>query len=317
MKEILRTYNTQFTYTPVIVNEHLIAKNFKQIVLCGMGGSHLSVGLMKVIEPGIDIYVHRDYDLPPFSKMFLENSLLVASSYSGNTEETLSFYKKVKQLYDFPILCISQGGELLELAKKNNDPYIELPMTQFVPRTALGIVVRAISLVLKDKTMFNTLGNITLDIEKIEGHAQNMLSFFESKSPVFYSSNQNLNLAYNWKIKFNETAKKIAFYNVFPESNHNELESYEFDTKASTFLPVLLTDSTDHPRIQKRFEVFKEILKQKSITYLEIDISNSDVYQKVFEAIVLGDFVSAYLAEKSGFPQANVPLIEEFKKRLV
>ncbi|MEY4440405.1 MAG: hypothetical protein RLY49_31 [Candidatus Parcubacteria bacterium] len=316
MKEILRTYNSQFAFIPSVVNEHLIAKNFKQIVLCGMGGSHLSVGLLKVIEPGIDIYVHRDYDVPPFSKTFLENSLLIASSYSGNTEETLSFYKKIKQLYDLPVLCITKGGQLLEFAKANNDPYIELPDTQFVPRTALGIMSRAFAYVLRDKTIFQMLGSVSVDIEKIEQHTQNMLAYFDSKTPIFYSSNQNLNLVYNWKIKFNETAKRVAFYNVVPESNHNELESYEFDPSVNTFLPVFLTDSSDHPRIQKRFAVLKELFKQKSITYLEIDISNTNVYQKVFETIVLGDFVAVYIAEKAGVPQADVPLIEEFKKML-
>lgn len=317
MKEILRTYNTQFSFTPVIVNEHLIAKNYKQIVLAGMGGSHLAAGILKTIEPGIDIYVHRDYELPPFSKSFLESSLLVASSYSGNTEETISFYKKIKQLYDLPVLVISCGGQLLELAKINNDPYIELPQTDFVPRTALGITARALAHVLKDKTIFNTLGLVQVDIAKIEKHTQDMISFFENKTPVFYASNSNLNLAYNWKIKFNETAKKIAFYNVFPESNHNELESYEFDSKASDLLPVLLIDTNDHSQIQKRFTAFKEVLKQKSIMCLEIDISNHDIYHKVFETIVFGDFVAAALADRQSVPCAEVPLIEEFKKKLV
>lgn len=316
MKEIIRTYNSQFQFIPQINNEHLIKKNFKQIVLCGMGGSHLPAGILKTIEPGIDIYVHRDYDVPPFTKNFLENSLLVACSYSGNTEEVISFYKKIKQLYDFPVLCISLGGELMDLAQKNNDPYIVLPHTDFVPRTALGISTLALASVLKEKNIYYKIQNLVLDIDLLEQQAVELSEKFFSKTPIFYASNQNLNLAYNWKIKFNETAKQMAFYNVFPECNHNELESYEYISDFS-YLPVIIEDSSDHPRIQKRFSTFKDILNKKNIPYITLDISYSDVYQKVFKAIVLGDFVTALLAEKKGVPQAEVPLIEEFKKRLV
>ncbi len=316
MKDVLRTYNSQFNFIPTVHNEHLIAKNFKQIVLCGMGGSHLSAGLLKTIEPGIDIYVHRDYDLPPYSKTFLESSLLIASSYSGNTEETLSFYKKIKQLYDFPVLCISEGGELLELARLNNDPYIELPQTDFVPRTALGIVARALSFVLKDKKIFHELGLINLEIGEIEKKAQDIVENLQKKIPIFYGSTQNISLVYNWKIKFNETAKKVAFYNIFPESNHNELESYEFDQSIDSFIPIFFIDDSDDIRIQRRFNIFKKILEEKGVTYYELDITNKNIYQKVFENIVLGDFVSASIAERENLPQKEVPLIEEFKKDL-
>ncbi len=316
MKEILRTYNSQFVFEPKIINEHLIAKNFKHIVLCGMGGSHLSAGILKTIEPGIDIYVHRDYDLPPFSKSFLETGLLIASSYSGNTEEVISFYKKIKQLYDLPVLVIACGGQLLQLAQANNDPYIELPQTDFVPRTALGITTCALASVYKNKNILQTLHTLQLDIDKIEQRAEIIANMLTEKTPIFYSSNLNLHLAYNWKIKFNETAKKIAFYNVFPESNHNELESYEFDVQAQNYMPVLFIDSSDHSQIQKRFKVFKQLLDQKSIKCLEIDISNPNQYYKVFETIVLGDFVTDTIAQKNNVPSSEVPLIENFKKEL-
>jgi glucose/mannose-6-phosphate isomerase len=317
MKEILRTYNEQFKFQPEIVNEHLVRKNFKQIVLCGMGGSHLAAGILKTIEPGIDIYVHKDYDIPPYSKAFLESSLLVASSYSGNTEEVLSFYNKIKQLYDLPVLCISLGGQLLELAQKNNDPYITLPKTEFVPRTALGITSIALACLFKNKDIFYKLQNLEIDISTIEQQAENIALSVKDKIPVFYSSNQNIHLSYNWKIKCNETAKQAAFYNVFPEANHNELEGYEYIEKNSNIVPILLKDRDDHIRTQKRFDIFENILKEKQIEYVSIDISNIDMYKKVFNTIILGDFVSARVAELQGYPQAQVPLIEAFKNKLV
>jgi glucose/mannose-6-phosphate isomerase len=317
MIETIRTYNSQFDFKPEIINEHLINKNYKHILLSGMGGSHLSAGILKTIQPDLDIYIHKDYDLPPFSKTFLESGLLIASSYSGNTEEVLSFYDKAKQLYDLPILCITCGGKLLDRAQKNNDPYIILPQTDFVPRTALGISTIALASVLKDKTIMHKLQNIRLDIDSLEQKAQHIVEHISNKIPLIYSSNQNMHLAYNWKIKMNETAKIMAFCNTIPESNHNELESYEFEKHLDMFVPIFLKDVSDDVRVQKRFSTFEDILKEQHINPVLIDISNTDIYQKIYTSIVLGDFVSLLLAYNSGVPQAEVPLIEKFKNKLI
>lgn len=317
MREIIRTYNTQFEYQPEIHNEHIIHKNPKHIVLCGMGGSHLPAGILKTIEPGIEIYVHRDYDLPPFSKSFLEQSVLVAMSYSGNTEEVISFYKKAKQLYDMPVVCIATGGVLIELARAHNDPYIILPQSEFVPRTALGYSTLALAYVFKDKALFNVVKNVQIDIERKEIEAHKIVAEIKDKTPLFYASSSNLHIVYNWKIKCNETAKIPAFYNVFPESNHNELESYEYMDSSTNFHPIILFDSADDIRIQKRFKAFIEILKEKNITHTYIDISSPSVAEKVFENLILGDFVATTIAEDKQIPIAQVPLIEDFKKRII
>jgi glucose/mannose-6-phosphate isomerase len=317
MIEMLRTYNTQFGFVPEVVNDHLIKKNYKHIILCGMGGSHLPVGLLKTIQPGIDIYVHRDYDLPPFEKSFFESALLVASSFSGNTAEVISFYKKAKQLFDLPVLCIATGGELLDLAKRGNDPYITLPQSEFVPRTALGITTIALASVLKEKSVYQNLTRLSVDIAAAESEGESLSDRLGDKTPIFYASSANLNLAYNWKIKCNETGKIHAFYNVFPEANHNELEAYEYAGSLSGVMPIILRDSSDDARIQKRFDVFQGILSHKGVEHAVVDISNPDIYRKVFQTIVLGDFFAASVAQRRRVPQASVPLIEEFKKRLI
>jgi glucose/mannose-6-phosphate isomerase len=317
MREILRMYNTQFEYVPEIINEHKLHKSPKQYILCGMGGSHLPAGILKTIQPGIDIYVHRDYDLPPFSKTFLEQSTLIAMSHSGNTEEVISFYKKVKQLYDMPVACIATGGQLIELAQKNNDPHIILPQTEFVPRTALGYSTIALSYLLKERDIYNALHGLRIDIASKEQQANSIADSFQNRIPLFYASNFNLSIAYNWKIKCNETAKIPAFYNVFPESNHNELESFEYLDQSTLIHPVIFWDEQDDGRIKKRFEVFMNILDQKNIAYSKIDITNTVSIQKVFSALILGDFVATTLAEQKNIPIAEVPLIEEFKKRII
>lgn len=317
MIETLRTYNSQFGFVPEIVNEHMVKKHFKHVVLCGMGGSHLPAGVLKTIRPGIDIYVHRDYDLPPFEKSFFESALLVASSFSGNTAEVVSFYKKAKQLFDVPVVCIATGGELIDLAMKNKDPHILLPQTEFVPRTALGISTIALAHAMGDRSLEQGLSRINVDISSAESEGKMYADRLRDKVPVFYASLANLNIAYNWKIKCNETGKIQAFYNVFPESNHNELEAYEFAGSLSSVMPVIIRDSSDDSRIQKRFDVFQSILAQRGIEYIIIDISDPDPYAKAFQAIVTGDFFSVAIAARRQVPQSEVPLIEEFKRRLI
>jgi glucose/mannose-6-phosphate isomerase len=317
MIETLRTYNTQFSFIPEIVNEHLVKKHFKHVILCGMGGSHLPAGLLKTIKPGIEIYVHQDYDLPPFEKSFFESALLVASSFSGNTVEVVSFYKKAKQLFDLPVVCIATGGELIDLARQNKDPYVLLPQTEFVPRTALGISTRALAHVMGERKILQDMSLLTIDVVAVESEGKLYSDRLRDKIPVFYASFPNLHLAYNWKIKSNETGKIQAFYNVFPEANHNELEAYEFSGSLSCIMPVIMRDSSDDVRVQKRFDAFESILTEKNIEYLIVDISDPDPCKKVFRAIVLGDFFSVAVASRRQVPQSEVPLIEEFKRRLI
>jgi hypothetical protein len=104
---------------------------------------------------------------------------------------------------------------------------------------------------------------------------------------------------------------------VFPESNHNELEAYEFSGSLSSVMPVVIRDSSDDSRIQKRFDVFQALLAQKGIEYIVIDVSDPNPYLKTFQAIVTGDFFSVAIAARRQVPQSVVPLIEEFKKRLI
>lgn len=317
MIETLRSYNSQFDFVPEIVNEHQIKKNYRHVILCGMGGSHLPAGILKTIRPGIDLYVHRDYDLPPFEKSFFESGLLVASSFSGNTEEVISFYKKAKQLFDLPVLCIATGGELLTLAQQNNDPYIVLPQSDFVPRTALGYSTLALSRVLKERDVYRSLAGLSLDVGEAEAQGQDLASRLKDKMPLFYASTTNLHIAYNFKIKCNETAKIHAFYNVVPESNHNELEAYEYASGLSAVTPVFILDSADDPRVQKRFDAFQAILASRGVEYLVLDISHARVEHKVFQALLTGDFFAAYSAQRRQVPAKEVPLIEEFKRRLI
>ncbi len=125
-------------------------------------------------------------------------------------------------------------------------------------------------------------------------------------------------IAYNWKIKFNETGKIPAFYNIFSELNHNEMTG--FDVKDVTkdlsknFTFILLKDNADDERIQKRMRILKKLYEDRGLSVIEIELQGDTAFQKIFSSIILADFAAYYTAMGYGLDPEQVPMVEEFKK---
>lgn len=318
MEKIIRDFPNQFKYEPEIINSDNLIKTDKFIV-CGMGGSHLPAGLLKTREPHLDLLIHRDYGLPQVPEYFLNESLLIASSYSGNTEEVIDFLESALEA-ELNIAVITATGELLKLAKKHRLPYIELPMLGLPPRAALGFATLALAKLIGDESQVKELAAIasTLDVDAAKGRGEALAEKFKSLIPVVYSSRVNLPLAYNWKIKLNETAKFPAFYNAFPELNHNELEGFgHFQEKLSpNFGFVLLSDEADHPRILKRLRLTEEILSGLGFPVIIEELSKESPWIKIFQNLLVADWLALTLAKRAGTNPEAVPLIEDFKEKL-
>lgn len=135
--DAIKNFNKQFEYEPVIENKSKLGKKDKFIV-AGMGGSHLAAGLLKIWRPDLDLTIHKDYGLPDVS-----DSLVILSSYSGNTEEIINTLEKGIE-NNLSMAIISTGGNLIELAKKHSLPYIQIPITGIQPRSALGYSIKAL-----------------------------------------------------------------------------------------------------------------------------------------------------------------------------
>lgn len=314
MKDSILNFNKQFTFEPEIQNiENL--RDFDQVILCGMGGSHLAADLIKTIKPGLDLYVHKDYDLPPYEDDFLRSSLMIACSYSGNTEETVSFMKEAYSK-ELNIVTISTGGEMLEFSRENALPFIQIPDTNIQPRQADGYLSLAILKFMGDEETILNWSTLEQKIKPIEleHDAEEIANKIVGMIPVVYSSSQNLHIAYNWKITLNETAKMPAFYNVFPELNHNEIQG--FDNKSEDVCVIFLEDENDKKRIKIRMEKTKEIYKEKGINVITFKMKSGSSEEKVFNSILMADWVALKLAEKNNVDPEAVPTIEDFKKRL-
>ncbi len=316
--DVIKNFNKQFDYEPIIENKSAWRK-FDKFIIAGMGGSHLAADLVKIIDPNLDVLVHTDYGLPQIPETDLKSRLLIASSYSGNTEETLDAYDAARAK-GLSVTAVSVGGKLLADAKKDGIPYVVMPDTGIQPRSALGYSLRAIlKLMGEEKLLAESSGlAYSLDPGVLETAGAALAERLRGFIPIIYSSSRNAPLALNWKIKINETAKIPAFYNVFPELNHNEMTGFDPAPRTKElsrpFYFILLKDAGDHPRVQKRMEVMDKIFRKRGFVIEPAELQGKNTLEKIFSALVLADWVSYYLAEFYNVDSEQVPMVEEFKK---
>ena len=310
----------QFEFDPEIGNAEKLPKAEKFIV-AGMGGSHLAADLLKILKPELDLTVHCDYGLPPMSENDLRSSLIIASSYSGNTEETIDALNTVLKRA-LQGAAVSLNGELLKMARENNLPYIKLPDTDIQPRSAVGFSIVALLKLMGEEASLKELKKLskTLDVEDTQERGKELAKTLKGYVPVIYSSRRNQPLAYNWKIRFNETAKVPAFVNVFPELNHNEMMG--FDVVDATrplsekFHFVILQDPSDHPRIKLRMQVLAEVYGGLDLPVTVIELQGRSVWEKIFSSILVADWTAYYSGLEYETDIEGEESVEGFKKRL-
>ena len=315
-EDLILSLKEQLSYNFKIENK----KNFKDIenfVLVGMGGSALSGGVIKSFNPKIPLLVHKSYNLPCIKNK--KKTLIIFSSYSGNTEEVLDALKMAKkEKLNFAI--IAKGGKLIEIAKKEKVSYIQIPDKNLQPRMALGFSVNALFTILNEEKGIKELKNLSnkINFNSLKKEAKTLSKKIKNLIPLIYSSNKNIELAYNLKIKFNENAKAPAFYSEIPESNHNEISGFNKRTLkfANNFILIFLEDSIDHTRIKKRIEITKNIYKKEGFKTLTIKLKGDNFLEKYFIAGVLIDYTTIFLAQSYGFDPISVPTIEKLKEQL-
>src|SRR3989344_127838 len=318
MYETIKTFNEKFLYKPAVENAAKL-KPFKRLIVAGMGGSNLAPELLKIRYPNLEVIAHRDYGLPNLSKKVLKESLIVASSYSGNTEETIDAFNSAVR-HNYPAAAISVGGKLLDLARKRKKPYIQLPNTRIQPRLALGFAALALLKLIGNKPAMREARDLAALLKPalLERTGKDLAKKLKIFVPIIYASSHNQAIAYNWKIKLNETGKIPAFTNVFPELNHNEMTG--FDLKESTrelsknFYFIFLKDPDDHLKISKRMNVTERLYRERGLPVEVLILNGKTKFHKIFSSLVLADWTSYYIAKELRVEPEQVPMVEEFKK---
>lgn len=314
MRDAILNFSKQFKYRPKIEGGKV--KKYKKYIIAGMGGSHLAGDILKTLNPALDIAVWPDYGLP---QVDWKKTLLVASSYSGNTEEPVDALETaLKQ--GCPAVAIAVGGKILEIAKARQVPYIQLPDTGIQPRSALGFSLLAMLKVFKQSDLLRDAKALAKSLAPVsfEESGKSLAAKLQGRVPVIYASAPNYSIAYNWKIKFNETGKVPAFYNVFPELNHNEMTGY--DVKDSSrelskfFHFIFLKDGEDHPQVRKRFDVTAKLYCDRGLPVEVLELSGNNRMEKIFFSLLLADWAALHTADNYGLESEAVPMVEEFKR---
>lgn len=318
MYEAIKNSPSQFLFDPVVEAKDQLFRADKFIV-CGVGGSNLAAGLFKTARPTADILLHRDYGLPRVPDYFLRESMLIVSSYSGDTEETLDAFDAAygARLH---VAALSTGGKLLERAKERGIPHVQVPATGIQPRSALGFMLCGLLKLMGEEETLSEVRSIgaALDPGAFEQKGRDLAAALKDCVPVIYASNANLAIAYNWKIKLNETGKIPAFYNVLPELNHNEMTGFDVHDSSrhlsERFHFIVLEDPNDHPRILRRIEVLQRLYAERGLPMTNIALHGHTVWEKIFSSLMLADWTAYYTAQQYGLEAEQVPMVEQLKK---
>lgn len=322
----------QATYAATVEQGDHDGRAIHNIVLAGMGGSALAALLVKSwlndVIP-IPFEIVREYTLPKYVD---ESTLVIVSSCSGNTEETLSclddaLAKKAQ------IAILTSGGTLLERAKAGDIGYILLPdRSQLEPRMTTIAQIRSLTQLLThfdiiDKTYFEQIAEASdwlrseselwaKSVNVEHNYAKLMALIAVGKTPVFYGGSLMAPLAYKWKISWNENAKNVAFWNTIPESNHNEFIGWSSHPIEKPFVVFDLVSELEHPRIQKRFNLNDRLLSGMRPKSNVIPIQGNTVVKQLLWGCILADYVSIYTAILNGVDPTQVDLIEKLKTEL-
>ena len=300
------------------------------IVLAGMGGSALAANIIKnwlfdnLVVP---FEVVRGYNLPDYIS---PDTLVVISSHSGNTEEALACYQQAVG-EGARIVIMTAGGKLLELARKHNHMVLELP-DGFQPRMAVMAGFKALACLFEDMRLVSTtdlrgqLINVADFLDKVkfamspdnqadDNIAMNIAEQVAGKIAVVYAASMLGSAAYKWKININENGKQLAFYNTYPELNHNEFQGWMFP-KDKDLVSIQLESSLEAEQMQKRMQTTEEILKSHGFTPIKVQAQGSTHIEQLLSTILLGDYVSAYVGILNGIDPTPVELVEKLKKSL-
>lgn len=321
----------QFRAGFALAKDIRISGNFGSILISGMGGSALPGNLFRIYlndlfrtehreEQPLTIYQNRSYTLPPEA---YHDCLNFICSYSGNTEETIASFEEALA-HNLPCIGLSSGGKLEMMCIDHHVPHIKLPIPNpgFQPRVGTGYFFGALFQVLINQGLVpDTTETLTRESEalkqaifSIEKAGEALAKKMVGKTPIIYATAQYKSVAMVWKIKMNENAKIPAFWNFFPELNHNEMVG--FTNPQAKFIILMLRDNNAHPQVLKRFDVTAELMRKQGIEVEIIDMEGESVYSKVFMSIALGDFASYYLALEYGQDPTPVAMVEDLKKLL-
>ena len=291
------------------------------VLILGMGGSGIGGAIasdMLSRESKIPIVANSDYLIPGWIS---KNSLVLACSYSGNTEETIEAVNSAHER-GATIAVITSGGMLGELAEKHNWPLVSMPGGQ-PPRSQFGRSFIGLAWTLKQFGCFSekmyseleaTSESTAAAFQSVSEQAESIADLVQGKSILLYSDTGVGSIATRWRQQLNENSKLLVNTQMFPEMNHNELVGW--DSGKESDVAVIIRTPEDHTRTHFRMNVCSEIFREFGADVVVIDAEGEDQMQRLMYLIQLGDMLSLLLAERAGIDPVDITNIERLKAEL-
>lgn len=326
MKELIEAFPEQMKEALDIASAsdlRSFEERIDQVLVSGLGGSGIGGTLVSewvAFEAKVPVHVNKDYHLPAWVG---PNTLLIISSYSGNTEETLNALEE-GITRNASIVCISSGGELERIAEEKDLDHIKVP-GGYPPRAAMGFSIVQLLWVLShhkllpehidpDREIRTAAKFLELEKQPIKDRSRELAEKLHGKLPVIYAGSTYEGVALRWRQQFNENAKTLCWHHVLPEMNHNELVGWE--SGASDIAVLMLRNKDDHVQTQKRMELTKAFLEERSAVWEDLWGKGDTRVQRACYSIHLGDHLSYQLALLNEVDPIEVDVIERFKERL-
>jgi glucose/mannose-6-phosphate isomerase len=296
-------------------------KEIRNVLICGLGGSGIGGTIVSdIISPKVDIPITatKDYSIPNFVN---EHTLVIANSYSGNTEETLYALEKC-QSRAAEIAVITSGGKLKAIAEENKYNKIIIPGNQ-PPRAMFGYAFTELFFMLNHYGIIDdsfksdfTKAIELLDTEKsdIQEQAMSLAKKMYKQTPVIYVANGFEGVAVRFRQQINENSKMLCWHHVVPEMNHNELLGWR--TNVNDLAVVYFRNKSDYDRNQIRMDINKKVIAKFTENITEIWSKGDSLIENSLYHINLGDWVSWYLSEMNNVDAIEIDVIDFLKGEL-
>ena len=324
MRRLVKEFTSQLTEALEIgKNTNLKApKNtINNIVITGLGGSGIGGKIATQLiadQLKVPAVINNDYSLPKFVN---ENTLVIVSSFSGNTEETLEALQSAQKA-NAEIACITSGGKLAQIANDNNYNLLVLP-TAFSPRAMLTYSVIQQLFLFHHYGFINnafiddtreTVKLLDTEVNDIMAVAKKTANALFEKTTVAYSEASMEGVITRFRQQINENSTSLAWEHVFPEMNHNELVGWAGGK--DEYAVLIFRSSFEHSRSSVRINISKDIFRKYTSTVLEFNAKGDTLLAQSFYHILLGDWISVYLAELNKVDDVEVKVIDFLKAEL-
>ncbi len=324
MKKLVANFTNQLQEAKQIgdrTNFSPIKQDIHSVLICGLGGSGIGGKIISLLvgnEIKVPVLTTNDYAIPNFVN---ENTLVIASSYSGNTEETLSAVKESHKR-GAAVVSITSGGELLELSKQNGWNHFVVPGGE-QPRAMLAYSLVQLLFIFQNTKLIQTdytelipkiIELIDAKENDIKAEANTIANTIFGKRVVIYAEQSFEGVAVRFRQQINENAKELCWHHVLPEMNHNELVGWAGGDENLAI--IKLNSDLEFYRTKKRWEICKSIISKKTNTIIDIEALGENRLAQIFYLIHLTDWISVILADLKQIDAVEVDVIISLKSEL-